>query len=83
MIIKKNDNGTYVCEKDSKYFTIDSKESYIAQKQELLKIPKPKDKELIELGKQIHPYYQLENSLLNIDNQLLEIEEFENGNNNI
>lgn len=80
MIIKKNDNGTYVCEKDGNYFTIDSKEVYLAQKQELLKTPKPKDKELIELGKQIHPYYQLENSLLNIDNQLLEIEEFENGN---
>ena len=80
MIIKKNDNGTYVCEKGGNYFTIDSKESYITQKQELIKTPKPKDKELIELGKQIHPYYQLENSLLNIDNQLLEIEEFENGN---
>lgn len=83
MIIKKQDNGQYVCENNGQFFTIGSKEEYLEQKKELENIPKPTDKELIELAKNYHPYYQMENSLLNIDNQLLEIEEFENGNNNI
>ena len=83
MIIKKQDNGQYVCENEGQFFTIGTKEEYLAQKKELESIPKPKDKELIELSKNYHPYYQRETSLANINNQLLEIEEFENGNNNI
>lgn len=83
MIIKKQDNGQYVCENAGQFFTIGSKEEYLDQIKELASIPKPKDEELIELAKNYHPYYQRENSLANINNQLLEIEEFENGNNQL
>lgn len=80
MIIKKQKDNTYICENEGQFFTIGSKEEYLAQKKEIESIPKPKEQELIELAKNYHPYYQRENSLANINNQLLEIEEFENGN---
>jgi len=83
MIIKKNTDGTYLCEVDGSYYNIDSKDNYLQQKAETESIIKPTNAELIELGKQSHPYFQKDNVLANINNQLLEIEEFENGGNNI
>lgn len=80
MIIKKNDDGTYICEVEGQYFTIGTKESYLSQKSDIEAIKKPTDEELIELAKNYHPFYQKDNSLRNVNNQLAEIEEFENGN---
>lgn len=82
MIIKKNDDGTYICEVEGQYFMIGTKESYLSQKSDIESIKKPTDKELIELAKNYHPYYQKDTSLQNVNNQLAEIEEFENGGNN-
>lgn len=80
MIIKKNIDGTYVCENEGNYYTIGSKQYYLDQLKDVQTIIEPTDKELIELGKQSHPFYQKDNSINNLSNQLLEIEEFENGN---
>lgn len=81
MIIKKNEDGTYVCESNGSYYVIPSKEYYLNQLNDLISIPKPTQSELIKLGEQCHPYYQKQNSIDNINNQLSEIEEFNNGNN--
>lgn len=83
MIKLKNDDETYLCESDGNYYNIASLEEYMKQKSEIEAIPKPTDKELIELGKSISPYYQKNNALNNIDNVLSEIEDFENGNNQL
>ena len=77
MIIGKDDNGQYICKVENQVFTIQSKESYIAMKKEIEAIKEPSEKELIELGKQHHPYYMKELGLLNVDNNLKEIDEFE------
>ena len=83
MIIKKNEDGTYLCESNGTYYTISSKSDYESQKVDIESLPEPTNEELIELGKSISPYYQKDNSLVNINAQLAEIEEFENGDNSL
>ena len=81
MIIKKNDNGTYQCEVNGRYYDLNNKEYYLAEKQSLEALQPPTIDEIMELVKAQHPYYLKDISLENINNQLAEIEAFENGNN--
>jgi hypothetical protein len=78
MIIKKNKDKTYLCEVANNYHQIPSKKHYEDRLREIKEMEKPSDKELIELGKRQHPYYN--NDAINLENQIQEIEEFESGN---
>lgn len=78
MIVNKNEDGTFTCEASGNFFKIPSKEFYLSQKAEIEAIKQPSDEELIELGRQSHPYYSANVSLENVINQLAEIEAFEN-----
>ena len=80
MIIKKNDNGTYQCESNGRYYDLMSKEFYLSEKQTIESMTPPTIDDLIEMVKTQHPYYLRDISLGNINNQLAEIEAFENGN---
>jgi len=77
MIRKKNADGTYECEANGMLFNVPGKKYYEDEKVKVLATPQPSDKELIELGKTIHPFYQKDLAILNIDNNIKEIEEFE------
>jgi len=77
MIIRKNDNGTYLCESGGNFFNVDTKQAYLDKKLEIENIKEPTKEELIEIGKTMHPFFNKEIDILNIDNMLKKIEEFE------
>lgn len=77
MIIAKTDNG-YQCRVGDSYFMIPPKAFYTTQKAELEALKEPTTEELIEIGRQSHPFYRSGEALENINNQLAEIEAFEN-----
>jgi len=79
MIIKKLEDETYLCEQSGTVFPIPRKEVYLEQKNLIESILEPSDEELIAIGKQAHPFYNKDRDLININNVLQEIEEFENG----
>jgi len=74
MIIRKNDNGTYLTDFGT---TIQSKAVYEQMLQEQLAIPEPSEEELIELGKLHHSFYMKDLAITNLQNQIDEIEEFD------
>lgn len=74
MIIAKTTKGLYVTDLGIR---VPAKESY---EEEIIRnqaIPQPTDKELIEIGKQHHPYYFKELTILNAQNNIAEIDAYE------
>ena len=78
MIIAKTEYG-YQCKVGEQYFDIQSKESYLNQKAALEAMKPPTIEEMVEMVKNIHPFYKRDVDLQNIEAQLAEIEAFENG----
>jgi len=74
MIIGKTTGGKYLTDRGIK---IESKQEYEKQLTEQQAITKPDDKELIELGKQQHPFYHKDIAIINIQNQIQEINDYE------
>jgi hypothetical protein len=74
MIIGKTKDGQYLTNHGLK---IPSKEYYLDFKKQIQEIKEPTEKELIELGKQHHPFFKKDLDLLNVDNQIDEISLYE------
>jgi len=70
MIIGKTKDGQYLTNYG---FKILSKEHYLEFKKQIQDIKEPSEEELIELGKQHHPFFRKDLDLLNVDNQIDEI----------
>jgi len=74
MIVAKLQDNTYLTDTGAKVM---SKVAFENEKASIESIEEPTDNELIELGKQMHTFYQKELILKNIDDNLKEIEEYE------
>lgn len=74
MIIAKLESGEFVNDKGDK---LPTKKHYQDELNAVEALEKPSDKELIELGKQFHPYYQKDNAIANVSAMISEIEKFE------
>jgi len=74
MITAKIKEGGYLTDFGAK---IGSKEFYEKELLALDEQPEPTDKELIELGKQMHPFYGKDFTRVGIENQIKEINDYE------
>ncbi len=74
MIIHKNKDKTYLTDRGN---TVQRREDYQRDIETNQAIEEPSDKELIELGKEHHPYYMKELAIQNLQNNIEEIDEFE------
>lgn len=81
MIIKQTEKG-YLCQDNNgAYYEIPSKEFYEQELANLSSVTEPSNEELVALGRQYHPYYNIQSDIDNINNTLQSITDFENGNN--
>lgn len=76
MIIGKTNDG-YICKHNNVVFEIPKKEIYLIEKQSVLEIKEPTDEELIKYAKERHPFYNKNRDVQNLDNQIKEIDEYE------
>lgn len=76
MIVARTDAG-YICKAGNTVFEICHKNYYEDIRKDIDAIKEPSVDELIELGKQSHPFYTKQSTLNNIDAQIAEIDKFE------
>jgi hypothetical protein len=76
MIVAKLPDGCYMNDRGDR---LPAKDVYQAMVDEAMSLPEPSAEELIELGKQMHPFYHREGAAQNAINMLIEIEAFEAG----